>query len=210
MYYGINESLSREENLKLAEVYDTKAKELLARFDAIVKEANKEFPGRTFGLSKSKLAKHQSPNEAYSRVVNAARTLNHVRGIYATRERLEKEKQEKEANLARLKEAEQIVSNLANEAIAYCIVNGKIFGACGFTIENAISIANDIAFQKEVERQEAEIGDEYIDFSGQNCDDPCEGWNPQHHRCQCGNRRVSWSEGYECNFKDMTIYAEAY
>jgi hypothetical protein len=210
MYYRINESLSKEENLKLAETYDNKAKDLLARFNAIVNEANKEFPGSTFGLSKAKLTKHRSPNEAYERVVNAARILYNVKSTYETRERLEKEKQEKEAKLARLKEAEQIVSNLANEAIAYCIANGKVFGDGGFTIENAISIANDIAFQKEVERQEAEIGDEYIDFSGQNCDDPCEGWNPQHHRCQCGNRRVSWSEGYECNFKDMTIYAEAY
>ena len=73
--YRINENLSKEENLELAKAYGEKAKELLARFKDIVAEANKQFPGATFGLSKAKLAKHQSPNEAYDRVREAAFSL---------------------------------------------------------------------------------------------------------------------------------------
>jgi hypothetical protein len=210
MYYIINEKLSKEENLELAKQYTDKASDLLARFKAIVDEANKEFPGRTFGLSKSKLEKHRSPNEAYARVANATRSAYNTKSTYESRERFAKEKADKEAQAERLKQIEAEKNNLANEAIAYCIANGRIFGQDGFTIDTAISIANDIAFNKEVVKREAEIGDGYIGFSGQNCEDECEGWNPKHHRCQCGNRRVSWTDGYDSNFKDMSIYAEAY
>ena len=106
-----------------------------------------------------------------------------------------KEKADKEAQAERLKQIESEKNNLVNEAIAYCISNGRIFGNDGFNVDSAISIANDIAFQKEVIRREAEIGDDFIDFSGQNCEDECAGWNPQDRRCQCGNRRVSWNDG---------------
>ena len=122
---------------------------------------------------------------------------------------MEKEKAEKEAIETRKREIEAKQSERLNKAIQYCLENGRTFGD-GLTVENAISTANDIAFNKEVERREAEIGDEYIGFSGQNCDDPCEGWNPNEHRCQCGNRRVSWTDGYSSDFTDMSIYAEAY
>lgn len=37
--------------------------------------------------------------------------------------------------------------------------------------------------------------DEYIGFSGQNCDD-CEGASGLSRRCQCGNRRVSWASDH--------------
>lgn len=209
MYYTINEKLSKEENLELAQAWTTKASDLLARFKAIVDEANKEFPGRTFGLSKSKLEKHKSPNEAYARVANATRSAYNTKSTYESRERFAKEKADKESQVERLKQIEAEKNNLANEAIAYCIANGRIFGQDGFTIDTAISIANDIAFQKEVAKREAEIGDGYISFSGQNCDDPCNGWNPKDRRCECGNRRVSWTDDYS-NFKNMSIYAEAY
>lgn len=208
--YRINDNLSKEENLELAKAYSEKANELLTRFKDIVTEANKQFPGVTFGLSKSKLEKHKSPNEAYNRVYNAVSTLNRVQASYRERERMAKEKADKEAQAERLKQIEAEKNNLANEAIAYCITNGRIFGQDGFTMDNAISIANDIAFQKEVALREAAIGDGFIGFDGQNCDEPCDGWNPQNRRCQCGNRRVSWTYGYYSDFKNMSIYAEAY
>jgi hypothetical protein len=210
MYYQIKENLTKEENLELAQAYTNKANDLLARFKAIVDEANREFPGRTFGLSKSKLEKHKSPNEAYERVANATRSLYNTKSTYEMRERIVKEKADKEAQAEKLKQIEAEKNNLANEAIAYCIANGRIFGQDGFTIDTAISIANDIAFIKEKSKREAKIGDGYIGFSGQNCDDPCDGWNPQDRRCQCGNRRVSWTDGYYSDFRNMEIYAEAY
>lgn len=207
--YIINDKLSKEENLELAKAYEEKAKDLLFRFDAILKESSKEFPGNTFRLTKSQLAKHQSPSESYQRVKNAAFTLNRVEASYRERERMAEEKLRKQKNEEFLKEIEAKKSNLINEAISYCLINGKIFGQDGFEVDTAVSIANEIAFKKEVERQESEIGDDYIGFTGQNCDDDCSGWNPKDRRCQCGNRRVSWTDGYG-DFRNMSIYAEAY
>jgi hypothetical protein len=208
-YYSIKEQLSKEENLELAQAYTNKATELLTRFKAIIDEANKEFPGRTFGLSKTKLAKHKSPNEAYERVFNATRTFMFTKSTYETRERMEAEKIKEQEQIEFTKKIEAEKNNLANEAITYCLANGRIFGQDGLNIDTAIAIANDIAFNKEVAKREAEIGDGYIGFSGQNCEDECDGWNPKDRRCQCGNRRVSWTDEYS-DFRDMSIYAEAY
>ena len=208
--YRINENLSKEENLELAKAYSEKASELLTKFKDIVEEANKQYPGSTFGLSKSRLAKHKSPNEAYQRVVDATRSAYNTKSTYEMRERIAKEKADKESQVEKIKQIEAEKNNLANEAIAYCISNGRIFGQDGFTIDTAISIANDIAYIKEKAKREAEIGDGYISFDGQNCEDECDGWNPKDHRCECGNRRVSWTDGYYSDFRDMSIYAEAY
>lgn len=37
----------------------------------------------------------------------------------------------------------------------------------------------------------------FIPFAGQNCSEPCRGWDKKSNRCDCGNRRVYWdtSEG---------------
>jgi hypothetical protein len=210
MYYSIKENLSKEENLKLAKEYEDKAKSYLEKFSQLLKEANKDFPGRTFGLTKSKLEKLKSPNEVYDRLLSASRSVYNTQSTYSTRERFQKEKEEKEKQAELLKQRELEKSNLVNEAIAYCISHGRIFGKDGFDVNSAISIANDIAFQIEKKKRESEIGEDYIDFSGQNCEDECSGWNPQYHRCECGNRRVSWTDGYDSTFKNMSIYAEAY
>jgi hypothetical protein len=210
MYYSIKETLSKEENLKLAKEHEDKAKSYLERFNDLLKEANRDFPGsRTFGLTKSKLEKLKTPNEVYDRLLSASRSVYNVQSTYSTRERIQKEKEDREKQTELIKQRELENSNLINEAIAYCLSNGRTFGD-GLSVETAISIANDIAFNLEVKRKEFKIGDDYIDFSGQNCEDPCNGWNPKDRRCECGNRRVSWTDGYSSSFKDMTIYAEAY
>ena len=209
MYYSIKETLTKEENLELAKAYEDKAKEYLNQFNELLKYANKEFPGRTFGLSKAKLEKLKTPNEVYGRLLDASRSYRNTESAYEMRERMVKEKEEKEKQAELLKQREAEKTALVNEAIAFCLANGRTFGD-GLSVETAVDIANDIAFQNEVEKREAEIGDGYIGFSGQNCEDECEGWNPQHRRCQCGNRRVSWADGYSSDFRNMEIYAEAY
>ena len=209
MYYPIKETLTKEENLELAKAYEDKAKEYLNQFNELLKNANKEFPGRTFGLSKAKLEKLKTPNEVYDRLLSASHSYYNTKSTYEHRERMVKEKEEKEKQAELLKQREAEKSVIVNEAIYFCLANGRTFGD-GLSVETAISIANDIAFQKEVEKREAEIGDNYIDFSGQNCEDECDGWNPQNRRCQCGNRRVSWTDGYSSDFRNMEIYAEAY
>ena len=207
--YSIKETLSKEENIQLAKEYGDKAKEILKKFDDLLLEANKFVPGRTFGLSKSKLEKLKSPNEVLERLYSAARSEYNTKSTYEMRERIAKEKLQKEEEQKRQVEREHAQKDILNQAIAYCLENGRKFDD-GLTVDNAIAIANDIAFNKEVAKREEEIGDNYIGFSGQNCEDECDGWNPKDRRCQCGNRRVSWSDGYSSGFRDMSIYAEAY
>jgi hypothetical protein len=52
-----------------------------------------------------------------------------------------------------------------------------------------------------------------IDFDGNNCDDlddnVCDGWDGRSRRCECGNRRVSWSYNQYTDNK-WGFYAEAY
>jgi hypothetical protein len=206
--YSIKENLSKEENIQLAKEYGDKAKEILKKFDDLLLEANKFVPGRTFGLSKSKLEKHKSPSEVLERLYSASRSEYNTKSTYEMRERMAKEKLQKEEEQKRQVEREQAQKDILNQAIAYCLENGRTFSD-GLTVDNAIAIANDIAFNKEVAKREEEIGDNYIGFSGQNCEDECDGWNPKDRRCQCGNRRVSWSDYYS-DFRDMSIYAEAY
>ena len=208
--FRIDDNLSKEENLELAKAYSDKAKELQTRFKEIVDEVNREFPVPTFGLSKAKLEKLRQPSEAYDRVVNAIYIFNSTKSTFETRERMAKEKAEKEAQIQLAKKREEDKANLINEAIAYCISNGLVFNQDGLNIDSAVSIANGIAFNKACAENELEIGDDFIDFSGQNCEDECEGWNPPNRRCDCGNRRVSWSEVYGSDFRNMEVYAEAY
>lgn len=50
---------------------------------------------------------------------------------------------------------------------------------------------------------------EFIGFSGNNCDDPCAGWDGESRRCECGNRRVSWVTEQDADGK-YSAHAEAY
>jgi hypothetical protein len=60
-----------------------------------------------------------------------------------------------------------------------------------------------------------ESGEDYIDFSGMNCNDyldddqdACPGWDGESRRCFCGNRRVCWNT--EIFDGKWIAYAEAY
>ena len=43
----------------------------------------------------------------------------------------------------------------------------------------------------------------WLAFAGQNCANPCRGWDGIDRRCDCGNRRVCWAD-------EEHSYAEAY
>ena len=207
-HFRLDNGKTKEENLQLAKEYSNKAKELQTRFEQLLAEVNKEFKPE-YGLTPAKERKAKEPTEAYQRLMWAARKYRDTIATYETRERMEAEKIKKAEQEARQKELEAKKNQTLNEAIQYCIENGRKFGQ-DVTLENAISTANNIAFEKEVAKREAEIGDDYIGFDGQNCEDECAGWNPADHRCECGNRRVSWTDGWSSDFRDMSIYAEAY
>lgn len=209
MRFIINESLSKDDNLERAKAYGDKAQELLDQFNNLLAQITKDFPASTFGLSKAKEAKLKSPSAVYDRLKTAANTYNSVKNIYEIREHRRNIEKQNQKIIEESKQIQQSEKELLTQAIAFCIANGKEIGK-DFTLDIAIDIANDIAFWEEVTRRETEIGDDYIEFNGQNCDGDCEGWNPASHRCQCGNRRVKWEMAFQVDFRDMRIYAEAY
>lgn len=50
------------------------------------------------------------------------------------------------------------------------------------------------------------------DFEGMNCNDiddnHCSGWDTQSHRCECGNRRMTWEIFHDDD--GFFVYAVAY
>lgn len=101
------------------------------------------------------------------------------------------------------KEQEQLLT----DAIKYLLDNGKSIGT-DFTVNNAIECADELAYTLEVEKQRSQGG--YINFSGDDYCEDCQGWDMSSHRCSCGNRRVSFTTGYGHSFKQPWICAEAH
>lgn len=94
---------------------------------------------------------------------------------------------------------------LLAKAVLWLKEKGKELGK-DYQVTEAVYTANNIAFEEEIEKRKKLGG--YIEFSGDdNCED-CEGWDMETGRCQCGNRRVSWDSSG--NFLNISIYAEAY
>lgn len=118
-------------------------------------------------------------------------------------ERWLKEQRESEQE-ARIEAA---AAEYRDKAVKWLLERGKKYGE-DFTADTAVSVAEEIAYEEEVARRVAEGG--YHGFSGQNCDGPCEGWDGESRRCECGNRRVSWTQGDGHRFDEPYIYAEAY
>jgi hypothetical protein len=108
------------------------------------------------------------------------------------------------------REQEAKLDQLATEAVAWLQGKGKKLGE-DFTISQALEYANEIAFD-EWAGEQAKSGNP-IDFSGSDYCENCSGWIPGSHRCECGNRRVSWSTEWSSHsFKTPGegVYAEAY
>jgi hypothetical protein len=115
------------------------------------------------------------------------------------RARKRKEDSEKAANV-------ECVAQTVH-AVKWLEARGKIQGT-DFEIANAIEVANDLAYEQEAERLQEEGG--MRSFSGDDSCENCGGWDGVSHRCECGNRRVSWAQGYGHSFKNPYVYAEAY
>jgi hypothetical protein len=128
------------------------------------------------------------------------RELSRLDDLIYRIKKAKEEQQEKERD-ARIQKAE---AEELEKAIVWLLARNLTLGT-HFTLENAVSIANDIRFEELV--AEAQQADEYIYFNGQNCDD-CSGWDGISHRCDCGNRRVCWYR--DGNFENMRIYGEAW
>jgi hypothetical protein len=87
---------------------------------------------------------------------------------------------------------------------AFLAARGKAVGV-DYEARQAIEVANDIAFEEAVAAQKENHG--FVSFGGDDSCEGCSGWDMESHRCECGNRRVSWeSDG---DFEDMVVYAQA-
>lgn len=204
--FKINEQLSREENIALAEASAVRAKELYDGIKALVDEGFKHVPN--YSGTKTQQTKARSAQEVLNRLYSEMQVHSRLKATYATRDRMEQEAVAKKAAEQLKQQREDEMSQLLNDAVKYLLEHGKQVGT-DFKVENAIAAANNLAFELEVTRREAEA-DGPIDFSGDdNCED-CSGWTPGDRRCECGNRRVGWTEGWGHSFKSPSIYAEAY
>lgn len=144
--------------------------------------------------------------EAYSAPTDA-RAISSLRDeIKRARKHLEEQEKERKA-AERKKEAQ----DYETEAVNWLMAKGKVYGK-DFSAHDAVMLADEIAGDEETARTVAELklSGGYIDFSGQNCMGPCEGWDGHSHRCQCGNRRMCWATHMGHSFKSPAVYGEAY
>lgn len=203
--FRINEQLSREENIKLAEKSAAIAKELYNNIMAAVEAGFKHVPN--YSGTKYQQLKAKSAGEVLSRLYNEMGAGNRVKASYDQRDRMAAEEAKRKAAEKAKRQREEAQNQLLNEAVQYLISHGKQI-VVDFKVENAIEAANTLAFNLEVAKLEAET--EPIEFSGSdNCED-CSGWIPGNHRCKCGNHRVYWVTGFGHSFKSPSVYAEAY
>lgn len=200
----IDNKLSKEENLGNARNIETKAKDLIKRYVALMDEAKQLSPAYYYP-SKRERTKNNEHHKVIERIRQLTQAEYDVKSTYEYKERIKKDNDEKIAKEEKAKEVAKQEQEYLNDAIKYCLENNLVFGK-DFTTENAIRLAVDMAFHKEVEQRIKDGG--YFDFNGQNCDGPCSGWDGVSHRCDCGNRRVSWESSG--GFKDLYVYAEAY
>jgi hypothetical protein len=116
-----------------------------------------------------------------------------------------KEQQEKIDHAKLLEQNKKEHNNLTGEAIEWLQSRGLKLNK-DFTIDNAIDIANNIAFKEEVKRNIAY--NIWFEFDGNDNCENCRGWDGKDRRCDCGNRRVNWIPSGDHNFKYPMIYAE--
>jgi hypothetical protein len=107
----------------------------------------------------------------------------------------------KYAELVKKKEQELKKNSKVSAAVKYCLEAGQKLEE-DFTLETAISCANEIAREKAIE--EATAGGVEVEHS--SCDE-CSSWDPQEPRCSCGNRRMYWED--DGDFTNMCVFPAA-
>lgn len=101
------------------------------------------------------------------------------------------------------------LSKYRDGAVCWLLAKGHTYGK-DFTSDTAIQVAENIAYVEEVARRTSVDEVIWWDFVGQNCDEPCQGWDGVSHRCECDNRRVTWVQGIGHTYDVPSVYAEAH
>jgi len=117
----------------------------------------------------------------------------------------ERERQKKEAAQAKAGRAAAYLIALGWKIDRDSWIDPKSGHGCG---SDAVGIANDIALDVAIEDRKKEIAGGHIEFGGDDNCENCSGWDGDSHRCECGNRRVSWE--HDGDFESMNVWAEAY
>jgi len=121
--------------------------------------------------------------------------------------RLWKEAKAEEAKKDKIVEADKTEVKLNEEAVIWLQTKGKVLGT-DFNLQDAISTANELAADEEIASLRA--SDELHSFVGEDNCEGCGGWDGSSHRCECGNRRVSWTVDSDMHsFKSPCVYGEA-
>jgi hypothetical protein len=183
------------------------ASSILHEIADLFKRADSLVPSRSFGLGKREREKIHSWRGIEERLLVAIHRPAEIGREIEYLDRAVAEKAKVEEKTKADKAAAEEAVKLRDRAIAWLLAKGKKLGE-EFTSENAVQVADSIAYTEEVARRSEECG--FIRFSGQNCDGPCEGWDGKSHRCDCGNRRVDWTQGWNHSFEHPDIEAEAY
>lgn len=205
----IDQTKTREENLATATTAAERARELLDQYTAWQKEAYAFAPpSLPYGATKARREKEQGAEAIRTRLREVVYGPKRVEDHYR---RLEEEKVRKEAarqqadDKARQEREEHV---LQGEAVAWLLERGKKINV-DFQVNKAVAVANELAFSEECERRSAALNGEHVDFDGSDYCENCSGWDGESHRCDCGNRRVSWTADWYHSFKSPSVRAEA-
>lgn len=192
----------REKAVAEAQKKQDRAKELQSQLLALVKTINEEFPRAWF--DKKRKLTLEILNGRLSVASYCASTLE---SQYYDQDRRVKEEEDKKASEAADVERKKVAAKYRDDAVVWLLEKGKKIGT-DFTVDTAVAVANELASEEEIARLR-QIGG-WHEFSGNNCDGPCRGWDGRSHRCECGNRRVYFATTDYHTFKEPSVYGEAY
>lgn len=201
--------MTREHELKLAKERSDKArafkKMLLELKDSILKE----FPPGTFNLTKRQIEKAKSFDAIMDRLSRIQMEESYLKDRFDREDerikKVEEDKRLKEIETkiveSKLKYKQDALIWLQNNYPEYLL--GK-----DYSLDCVEEFAEECAKSEEIRKiMEKE---EFIKFNGDDYCEDCLGWDGLSHRCQCGNRRVSWVTGDSHRFDEPNVYAEAY
>lgn len=168
---------------------------------------------------------NNTQTESFNKAINAAkevwgeksRVISYMKKykpftLYAKSfDNLKKLYEDEQARLEKVRKQEIdkiAINEKKTKAVLWLQEKGKILGK-DFTVDEAIYRANCFAFDEAKKEKEKMEG--YIEFIGNDYCENCKGWDGKSGRCQCGNRRVSWSAGNTFSFENPSdIFPEAY
>jgi hypothetical protein len=197
----------RETKLDAAKVRADEARAMLGEIENLHKKALLLVPGVSLFHTKTQRTRSEQWDKIMDRLHAILQEPINLQRNFEYQDQAAAKKIEEAKKIEAGKESAAKYAAFQQEAVQWLLAKGKKLGE-DFAIIDAVDHANELAYDEEIARMKASGG--FIDFNGKNCDGPCGGWDMSGHRCDCGNRRVSFTTGYSHSFKQPHVYAEAY